>query len=83
MTEQQLIDFGFERNDETIESSGAPYNWYYYSLDLGGLTFLSNSSDEWESEGISVEIMETEIRFTTSEALYDIINVVEANYTPR
>ena len=38
MTENDLIDLGFQRWDETAENSGSPNDWYYYSLDLGGLS---------------------------------------------
>ena len=66
MSEQDLIELNFERFDETAQSSGSPNDWYYYTLDIGGLTFISNASDEWESDGLFVEIMETDIHFRGS-----------------
>lgn len=79
MREQDLIDLGFERFDETMESSGAPQDWYYYSLDLGGITFISNASDEWDEVGISVQIMETDILFIESEPMDSVIKLLESN----
>jgi AICAR transformylase/IMP cyclohydrolase PurH len=79
MREQDLIDLGFERFDETMESSGAPQDWCYYSLDLGGITFISNASDEWDEVGISVQIMETDILFIESEPMDSVIKLLESN----
>ena len=33
--EQDLIDLGFERTDETTVSSGSAQDWHYYTLDIG------------------------------------------------
>jgi len=77
MSEQDLIELNFERFDETSESSGSPNDWYYYTLDIGGLTFISNASDEWESDGLFVEIMETDIQFRGSGDLWDVIEVLK------
>jgi len=70
MTEQDLIELDFERFDETAESSGTLEDWHYYTLDIGGLTLISNASDEWDRDGIWVEIMETDIRFRGSGDLW-------------
>ena len=77
MSEQDLIDLNFERFDETAESSGSPEDWFYYTLDIGGLTFISNASDEWDREGIFVEIMETDIKFRGSGDLWDILEIIQ------
>lgn len=77
MSENDLIDLGFDRFDETAESSGAENDWYYYTLDLGGLTLISNASDEWDMGGIFVEIMETDIRFRGSGDLWDFIEILK------
>jgi len=77
MNEQDLIDLGFERVDETAESSGSPQDWCYYNLDLGGLTLISNASDEWDSDGIFVEIMDTEVKFNTSSDIWDFIEILK------
>jgi hypothetical protein len=44
--EKDLIELGFEREDETPESSGAPDNWYYYTLDIEDFCLISNANDE-------------------------------------
>jgi len=77
MSEQDLIDLNFERIDETAENSGSPQDWFYYSLDLGGLTLISNASDEWDSDGIFVELIETDVRFMGSGDLWDFIEILK------
>lgn len=77
MTEQSLIDLGFERFDE--DAWGGAKEFYYYTLSIGGVEFISNSNDEFEEEGIWVEILETDIRFQGSGDLEDIIRILELN----
>jgi hypothetical protein len=45
MREIDLIKLGFERFDETPESSGSPQPWYYYTKDVGKLGFSFCDSD--------------------------------------
>ena len=79
MTEQDLIDLNFERCDETAENSGYSEDWYYYSLTVGGVDFVTNANDEWDVDGIWVDIMETDIRFKGIGDLEDIIKILELN----
>ena len=46
ITEQDLIDFGFKRNDVTAEESGADNDFYYYSLDIKDFCLMSRANDE-------------------------------------
>lgn len=77
MTEQSLIDLGFERFDEDAWGTGEEF--YYYTLNIGGVEFISNANDEFEEEGIWVEMLETDIRFHGSGDLEDIIRILELN----
>ena len=77
MTEQSLIDLGFERFDE--DAWGGDNEFYYYALKIGGVEFISNANDEFEDEGIWVEIIETDIRFKGACDLEDIIRILELN----
>ena len=79
MSEQDLIDLGFERTDEPAEVWGGEEDFYYYSLNIGGIEFITNANDEWNTEGLFVEIMETDIRFRGSGDLEDIIRILEQN----
>jgi hypothetical protein len=47
MTEQELIDAGFEKQESNHLESGNGYDYYYYILDLcEGVCLLSCDSDE-------------------------------------
>lgn len=76
MSEQDLIDLGFEKTDEIW---GGGEDFYYYTLNIGGVEFISNANDEWDDDGLYVEILETDIRFRGSGDLEDIIRILEQN----
>jgi hypothetical protein len=79
MTEQTLIDLGFECNQETAESSGTDFDWHYYTLDIGDICLISNSSDKAE-DGWWVEIFDSHsVRFNNSGDLEELIKILRNN----
>jgi len=55
MTEQELIDLGFNKIIVTDEESNNGYDYYYYSLDLmEGLELISTDSDHSTTHGWEV-----------------------------
>jgi hypothetical protein len=47
MTEQELVDFGFDKVEVSDDESQNGYDYYYYILDLlPGLSLISSASDE-------------------------------------
>ncbi len=56
--EKDLIELGFERKDNTPESSGAPNNWHYYTLDIEELCLITSDSDEVEDNNWKVYIFD-------------------------
>ena len=47
MTEQELIDLGFERIEVLDDESQNGYDYYYYTLDImPGLGLMSSANDE-------------------------------------
>jgi len=66
MSEQDLIELGFERYNETDPKIG---DWYYYSSYWNGIDLISNASDEWDSDGLCVSIIETDILFRSLDEL--------------
>ena len=79
MTEQDLIELGFERN--TFDNYlGDKRDWYYYVYYFtDGFSLITQSSDEVVNNNWHVEVFETDekIRFTNRglvEALIIIIN---------
>jgi len=80
MVEQTLIDLGFECNKETAENSGTDFDWHYYTLDIGDLCLISNSSDEAEKEGWWVEIFDSpSVRIKGSGDLEELIKILRNN----
>ena len=84
MTEKQLIELDFTRNDETAESSGAPNDWHYYTYDVGSFSLISPSSDEVENDEWFVDVFESpEIRFTDPTEVSILLTLLTNNYTEK
>jgi len=81
MREIDLIKLGFERVDETPESSGCAEPWYYYSKDIAKIGFLSNDSDSDEAKKgkWSVEVLEGDVIFHKASELKTVITLLERN----
>jgi hypothetical protein len=81
MKEIDLIKLGFERFDESPESSGNPQPWYYYAKVVGKLGFLSNDSDSDEAKRgeWAVDVLDGDIVFTKASELKTIIALLEKN----
>lgn len=58
MTEQNLEEIGFERTDVSAEESG-DNAFYYYTMDIGDICLISNSSDDAETEGWWISIFDS------------------------
>lgn len=54
LTEQHLIELGFERVDVTGEESGCDSDFHYYTLDIGGLSLISSDSDSGDDLSVSL-----------------------------
>ncbi len=76
MTENDLIELGFNRYDETDPQIG---DWYYLAADWNGIELISNASDEWDSDGLYVEVFETNIRFRGSGDLWQMKELIYNN----
>jgi hypothetical protein len=46
ITEEDLIEIGFEKQQETAESSGSTTDWHYYTLNIGDMCLISNDNEE-------------------------------------
>jgi len=80
MTEQTFIDLGFEKNQETRESSGTDFDWHYYTLDIGDICLISNSNDEAEKEGWWCSIFDSDTCVIKGAGdLEDIIRILKNN----
>lgn len=76
ITEQNLIDLEFERNDISPEESGEDYPFHCYSLKIGDISLISNSNDNIENDTWDIQIFDFEPRITNLVDLVDLINVL-------
>lgn len=73
ITEQNLIDLGFEKVDGNLEGQSEP--WYYYNLDIGNVTLTSDDSDEVKDGHWNVHIWELDLVINNLSDLNEFINV--------
>jgi hypothetical protein len=84
MREIDLIKLGFERVDETPESSGSDEPWYYYAKNIGQIDFLScdSDSDEAKKGKWTVDLLEGCVVFNKLSDLKNVILLLEKNRIP-
>jgi len=84
MREIDLIKLGFERVDETPESSGCDEPWYYYAKVIGQIDFLScdSDSDKAKNEKWTVDLLDGSIVFNKAADLKNVIVLLEKNRIP-
>ncbi len=71
--EKDLIELGFERQDET------PDNWYYYTLDIEDFCLITSANDEVEDNNWKVFIFDYEgFEFAELEKLKSFIDVLKS-----
>ena len=79
ITETKLVQLGFEKQSETMESSGSDADWYYYTLDIGTLCLITQPSYN-EIDGWAVEIFNDEsVNITDVNELIILIGVLKRN----
>jgi len=79
IAEGTLLHLGFEKQIETVESSGADVDWYYYTLDIGDICLITQSSDV-VVKGWEVEIFDNpSVKFTYPNELMILIEVLKRN----
>ena len=87
ITEQDLIELGFEREttsyNDSITSNVDGYfvekeDIAFYTLMIDELEFSSNTSDEWDDE-LEITITDTSIVFRNLEDLRNVIDILKRN----
>ena len=80
MTEQVFIDLGFERNDVSMEESGCDSDFYYYTLDIGDICFITNGNDDAEEKGWECSIFDSmTLRVKGAGDLEELVKIVKLN----
>jgi hypothetical protein len=79
ITEQQLKDLSFEKQIETMETFGSDTDWYYYTLNIGSLCLITQSSDNIV-KGWEVEIFDDEsVKISDINELITLIDLLTRN----
>ena len=80
MKKQDLEILGFQRHLVTIEESGDDRDYYYYDLDIGDITLISNDDEQAEKEGWKVIIFDfPSVEISDYNDLAALINILESN----
>ena len=80
ITEQDIIDLGFTKIDQTAEATGFEKDWHYYTLDVGDLCLISNDNEEAEKQGWLVYVFDNVgIVFRNTEDLTKLIHLLKSN----
>ena len=80
LTEQDLLEIGFERKDQTSEATGAKKDWHYYTLDIGDMCLITNDNEDAEKDGWAVYIFDNlEIVFRNTEDLAQLVHLLKSN----
>ena len=80
ITEQDLIELGFTKIDQTAEATGAKKDWYYYTLDIGDMCLITNDNEDAEKDQWAVYIFDNlEIVFRNTEDLVQLVHLLKRN----
>jgi len=80
MTEEIFEKLDFERVDVSVEESGHACGFYYYSIDIGDICFISNANDEAEKEGWECSIFDSmTLKIKGEGDLEDIVRIIRNN----
>jgi hypothetical protein len=82
ITEENLIELGFNKISQTAEATGAKKDWYYYTLDIGDMCLITNDNEDAEKDQWAVYIFDNlEIVFRNSEDLAQLVQLLQRNQT--
>ena len=80
ITEENLIELGFNKISQTAEATGAKKDWYYYTLDIGDMCLITNDNEDAEKDQWAVYIFDNlEIVFRNSEDLVQLVHLLKRN----
>ena len=80
ITEQDLLELGFEKQHEAGGPSVDVNAWHYYTLDIADVCLISNDNEESETDGWLVYFFDdVGIRFGTTEDLVQLVHLLKRN----
>lgn len=80
LTEQDLLEIGFERKDQTAERTGSENDWHYYTLYIADVCLITNDNEDADINGWYVELFDKEgVKFKTNEDTAQLVRLLQAN----
>lgn len=80
ITEEDLVELGFEKQQEIGDPSVDVNPWYYYTLDIADVCLITNDNEDVETDGWLVYFFDdVGIRFTTTEDLVQLVHLLKRN----
>ena len=82
LTEQDLIEIGFERKDQTAERTGSENDWHYYTIYIADVCLITNDNEHADVNGWFVYIFDKDgVVFKTSEETAQLVQLLQRNQT--
>jgi hypothetical protein len=83
MTEQEIIELGFEQRYISKEESGDKNDYWYYTYDIGDICLITSSNDESGKKMWIVSLFDySEVVFKDAEPVRDLIVILEKHCKP-
>jgi hypothetical protein len=80
ITEQDLLQLGFERKDQTAERTGSENDWHYYTLYIADVCLITNDNEDADINGWYVELFDKEgVKFETNEDTAQLVHLLKSN----
>lgn len=80
ITEKDLLELGFKKQQEIGDSSIDIDDWHYYTLDIADVCLISNDNEDAETDGWLVYFFDdVGIRFGTTEDLVQLVHLLQRN----
>ena len=77
ITEELLLELGFYREDVSKEESGGDEDFYYFTFNpIQGISLITNSNDEVEKDGWTVEFFDSDLKINSAVTLRKLIGVL-------
>ena len=77
MTEDELIELGFEKTIIPVEESGAEKDYWYYTLYIGDVSLMSSDNEDSGRKNWAVELFDTGPRIKDFEDLETLIRILK------
>jgi len=83
MTEKDLLDLGFQKENSSDTIDNVPAFYYYVKDITNGLSFISNDNKETDNDNWFIEFFNTEtpIRYYDLSTIKELFSLIEKGIT--